>query len=618
MNNTIMKYVLSLILVLFSTLAFAQNTYDFAKAEKNARKLVSIQPDSALAIIKKTLAQQSVHDSVYGAMYNIYGIYYGMRGNNDSLIYYQKKSISYLEEYPELKAGSLKNLSIGYRNKGDFESALTHINLALEINRRIKNNVGIAVDYGEIASVYNTMSNYEKSIGYLLKGIEILKKEKKQEKLPALEQKLANTYLAQRNFKFAIDLYTECLKDFKRQGQMKNYYLTLVNLAEAKIHVDDYNGAKNSLAEAIKGLEEFGDKSMIGICYAKLGNAEQNLKHHPQALAAYKKGIDILLEAKSNRTLRIASEYLDLLNQDKNYSQSLDMVARIDGSGLFGISPDEDRMLYKKSVGDAYSGAHNSEAAIKAYQETIRLKDSIAATERQMAIREVQAKFQTELQREKNVSLEATNKVLEKDLKTERTLALLYVIGALSIIITVLLALRSFRLKNRLQNEELKTLAAEKNMIQQQHQHEQELINAQRETIDEKQRELASTALRMASFQDGVTQIIEKCSSGEINKIADMKKELQLLAKQEDYWKQFETRFNNVHPEFGTSLQMRFSKLTKNDVEFCSLLKLNLSNKEIASLLQISHESAITKKYRIKKKMEINDDEEFERLLMEM
>jgi len=34
--------------------------------------------------------------------------------------------------------------------------------------------------------------------------------------------------------------------------------------------------------------------------------------------------------------------------------------------------------------------------------------------------------------------------------------------------------------------------------------------------------------------------------------------------------------------------------------------------------LQISHESAITKKYRIKKKMEINDDEEFEKLLMEM
>jgi len=48
------------------------------------------------------------------------------------------------------------------------------------------------------------------------------------------------------------------------------------------------------------------------------------------------------------------------------------------------------------------------------------------------------------------------------------------------------------------------------------------------------------------------------------------------------------------------------------------LFKLNLSNKEIASLLQISHESAITKKYRIKKKMEISDDTEFEKVLMSL
>jgi DNA-binding CsgD family transcriptional regulator len=44
-------------------------------------------------------------------------------------------------------------------------------------------------------------------------------------------------------------------------------------------------------------------------------------------------------------------------------------------------------------------------------------------------------------------------------------------------------------------------------------------------------------------------------------------------------------------------------------------LKLNLSNKEISSLLQISYESTLTKKYRIKKKMQIQDDEEFEKLL---
>jgi len=615
-----MKYLLYLFISFISLSGFAQQREsELIKAEKDARRLVNRQPDSALIIIKRTIARQGLHDTIYGNMYNVYGIYQGMRGNSDSLIYYQKKSISYLENHPSLKARSLANLSVGYRNKGEFETALTNINLALEINKRIKNSLGIAIDYGELASVYNTQADYEKAIYYLLKGIDILKKEKGPNKqLPALEQKLANTYLAQRNFKFAIDLYKDCLENFKKQGQMKNYYLTLVNLAEALIHTEDFNGAKKALAEAVTGLESFGDKSMLGICYAKLGNIEQRLGNHSKALLSYKKGANLLLDAKSTWAVRIASEYMELLNKDKNYKESLEIIARVEKLGLFNNSANEDKMFYKKAEGDAYSGTDNDAMAIKAYQETIRMKDSLALADRETALRDVQAKFQTELQREKNLSLQANNKSLQKSIEAEKTRKWLYGMAILAAAVLILLALRGYWLKARLQTEQLKAVEAEKNMIQQQHVYEQELTNTQREVIDEKQRELTSTALRMANFQDGVMQIIDKCNSGAISKVSDLKKELQLLARQEDYWKQFETRFNHLHPEFGNSLQNRFAKLTKNDIEFCSLLKLNLSNKEIASLLQISHESAITKKYRIKKKMEINDDEEFERLLTEM
>ncbi|WP_116789745.1 tetratricopeptide repeat protein [Flavobacterium psychrotrophum] len=613
-----MKYIFYLLIFFVSFTCFAQRENEFSKTIKDAQRLVYKQPDSALVIVKRVLAKPNLPDTIYGSMYNIYGIYYGMRGNNDSLIYYQKKSISYLDNYPEFKARSLANLGVGYRNKGEYNTAISTFNAALEINRKIKNDTGIAVDYGELASVYNTMGDYEKSINLLISAIDIVKKDKKQDKLPALQQKLANTYLAQRNFKFAIDLYMDCLPNFKKMGQLKNYYLTLVNLAEARIHLEDLSGAKSALAEAIKGLEDFGDKSIIGISYGKLGNIEEGLGNHAKALASYKKGLELMLQVKSNRAVRVASEYIGLLNKDKNAVAALALAARIDRSGLFENSPNEDKMFYKKAVGDAYSNNNNESAAIKAYQETIVMKDSIAANDRQTAIGEAQAKFETELQREKNAALQANNKSLQKTIEAEKTRRWLYGMGILAIGILILLALRGYFLKSRLQAEQLRTIEAEKNMIQQQHLHEQELTNAQREIIDEKQRELTSTALRMANFQDGVMQIIDKCNTGEISKMSDLKKELQTLAKQEDYWKQFETRFNNLHPEFGNSLQHRFTKLTKNDIEFCSLLKLNLSNKEIASLLQISHESAITKKYRIKKKMEINDDDEFERMLTEM
>ena len=616
-----MSHKIYLIILFITALGFAQKPdYDFVKAENDCRKLIYSNPDSAIVVIKKTLSQRgNLHDTIYGNTYALYGLYYNMKGKPDSTIYFLKKSLTYLDKYPRNKTRSLVNLSMGYRGKADYKNAIACLNENIIINTREKNMVGIAIAYSEMASNYNLMMEFSTAVDYLLKATAILKENKKGVKqLPAIKQKLANTYLAMNNYKFAADLYRETLVTFKEIGQLKNYYLTLVNLAEALTHTGDFAGARSAATEAIGGLEKFGDKEMIGIAYSKIGNIEKALKHYDKATAAYQTAINNFISVRSNRIIRIGGDYIDMLNKQKNFTKALEVIKTIDKLNIFNMANREDQSIYKNAVADAYDGTHNDKEALKAYKHTIDIMDSLSADERRNEIRSIQAKFQTELQREKNLALEANNKVLQKNIEGEKTRMLLYTIGVLVILVLILLVLRGYWLKNRLQNEQLKSVEAEKNMLQQRHLHEQELTNAQREIIEEKQRELTSTALRMASYQDAVNEIIEKCESNTIAKIADVKKELSQLVRQQDYWKQFETRFNNLHPEFGTSLTNRFAKLTKNDIEFCSLLKLNLSNKEIASLLQISHESAITKKYRIKKKMEINDDDEFEKLLMEI
>ena len=605
------------LLLLISALSFGQKAYDFKAAELESRKLVYAYPDSALTIIKRTLSQKgTVHDTVYGNTYNLYGVYYGMIGKPDSTIYYMKKSLTYLDDYPKIRARSLMNLSVGYRNKGDYKTSIKHLNEAIAIHKKENNKVGVAMGYGELASTYNLMLDFDKSVDYLLKAIEILKAEKNTSKLTAIKQKLANTYLAKQNYQFAIDLYRECLVEFKASGMLKNYYLTLVNLSDAQINSKDYTGAKKTLQEAIPGLEKFGDKELIGICHSKVGDLETRLGHPAKAALAYEKSLASLKESKSVRVIRIGGDYINLLNKQGNYQKSLEIIESIEPMKRFKSANIQDQMVYKNAVADTYRATNNDKEAIKAYQQTIAIKDSIASAEKASAVEEIQAKFQTELQREKNLALEISNGALQKAVKIEKMMRVLYIIISIAIIVLILLFLRGYWLRNKLQKEELKSIEAEKNLIQQQHLHEQELTNAQREIIEEKQRELTSTALRMANYQDSISEIIEKCESANFTKVSDVKKELQHLMKQKDYWKQFETRFNSLHPEFSNVLTSRYSKLTKNDVEFCSLLKLNLSNKEIASLLQISHESAITKKYRIKKKMEINDDEEFEKILM--
>jgi tetratricopeptide (TPR) repeat protein len=609
----------NLLTLLFPVLCLAQGTnYNFKEAELKARELVFTQPDSALVIIKKTLANSAgAHDTIKGNTYHLYGLYYNMKGMSDSAIYYYKKSLPYIDNYPKIILRPYINISASYRNKGEYETSLKYLNDALTVTKKDNNKTGEAMLYGEMASNYNYMRQYEKSVDLLLKAIAILKTEKKTKQLYAIKQKLANTYLGMENFNFAIDLYKECLPGFKEIGAEKNYYLTYINIGEAYIRLNNLQEAKKALKIAVDGLKKFDDKELIGITYSKIGNIENLERNRESALKNYKKSLDLLLEVKSLWTLRIAGEYIDILNQMGRYSEALAIINKTAPFQKNTKLNMVDRVVYEKAIAETYSKTNDSKA-ISAYKNTITLMDSISSAEKEDAVKEIQAKFQTDLQREKNVVLAAKNNALTKAMKAEKKLLYLYIIMSISFIVLILLYLRSYWFKNKLQHEQIKAVESEKALLQQQHLHELELNNAQKEIIEEKERELTSTTLQMANYQDSITQILEKCDLGEITKVSELKKELQHLIKQKDYWRQFETRFNSIHPEFNQKLGNKFSKLTKNDLEFCSLLKLNLSNKEIASLLQISHESAITKKYRIKKKMQITDDDEFEKILSEI
>ncbi len=74
-------------------------------------------------------------------------------------------------------------------------------------------------------------------------------------------------------------------------------------------------------------------------------------------------------------------------------------------------------------------------------------------------------------------------------------------------------------------------------------------------------------------------------------------------------WSFFEQAFNNVDKDFLEKIKSKHSDLTPNDLRFCAYLRLNLNSKEIASLLNISIKSVETKRYRLRKKLELEHND---------
>jgi tetratricopeptide (TPR) repeat protein len=604
------------ILFLFPTLLNSQEgTFDYKAQEAKIVKYIYSQPDSTKAVIEYVLSQKNLPDSLRGTIYNVYGIYYTNLGKTDSSLIYYKKSVAQLRNYPRIRTMPLMNMSIAYRNRGEYTESFKYLEQALEINKKLGLKVSEAMVYSNMSSNYQFTEEYDKAVKYLLLAIDIVKKEGDMTYLVNLNQKLANTYMKLRNFTFAKDMYEECLAEFRAQNDNVNHALTLINYAECVIHMGELDNAKKSLRAAIKELDGYKNRDHLAVAYSKLANIAKHEKRSSDAHKNYKAALKIMKEMNSLNIVMIGAEYLEFLNAEKNFPEGLKIIEFVKTTPIYHNATPQDKARLDVAAAETYKNTNNDKKALEGLLAAIKIKDSLAAANNEDYTKELQAKFQTQLQNEKKAALKTKNDALQAAVDGEHTLLFIY--GALSLlaIILILVFLRSYWLSNNLQRVALKQAEAEKSLALQQHLHEQELTNAQRQQIHEKERELTSTTLKMAHYQNNLQEIIEKCEAEALTKIPEVKKELQMLMKQKEYWKQFETRFNNLHPEFGHTLINRYDQLTKSDVEFCSLLKLNLSNKEISSLLQISYESTLTKKYRIKKKMQIQDDEEFEKLL---
>ena len=83
-------------------------------------------------------------------------------------------------------------------------------------------------------------------------------------------------------------------------------------------------------------------------------------------------------------------------------------------------------------------------------------------------------------------------------------------------------------------------------------------------------------------------------------------------------WKFFEEAFNNADKDFLKKIKKKHTALTPNDLKLCAYLRLNLSSKEIAPLLNISHRSVEVKRYRLRKKMELPHEASLTNYILEI
>jgi AraC family chitin signaling transcriptional activator len=149
---------------------------------------------------------------------------------------------------------------------------------------------------------------------------------------------------------------------------------------------------------------------------------------------------------------------------------------------------------------------------------------------------------------------------------------------------------------------ELKEMEAQKEIIQLRNNHLSLDIEA-------RNRELAISTMNMIkknetlnAIKDELSQLKDESGIRSVMKVIDKN-----LNNKED-WKFFEEAFNHADKNFFKKVKEIHPELTSNDLRLCVYLRMNLSSKEIAPLLNISHRSVEIKRYRLRKKINLSRD----------
>lgn len=144
---------------------------------------------------------------------------------------------------------------------------------------------------------------------------------------------------------------------------------------------------------------------------------------------------------------------------------------------------------------------------------------------------------------------------------------------------------------------------------------EQQLMKLRNEQlsqdVDNKNRELAVSTMSLNSKNELLAFIkedLKKTSQDDNKNIKSVIRTINDNITEEDSWKVFKEAFDNADKDFLKRIKQLHPLLTPNDLRLCAYLRLNLSSKEIAPLFNISVRSVEIKRYRLRKKMDLQHE----------
>jgi hypothetical protein len=374
-------------------------------------------------------------------------------------------------------------------------------------------------------------------------------------------------------------------------------------ISNAYGRLKQYDKATQYAQKTLTLAEQIKDNPLVIEVQSLFGWIATEQKQYAKGRVYYEKSCELASQAQDWQTFANNLQYLaDNYIQENLYQDAINYALKsLQLAQQYALQAEEKNAC--RILAFLHSRQGRFEEAYRYEQRYNVLKDTLFNLQKKQQIAELMVEYETG-KKTQQIQL------LEKDqlLKEYAIYVLAFVLCLL-----IIVAIYRYQLQKKLHKAQQNAIVTKLALQEMENKIAQERMEEQ---IAFQERELASNTMHIFQKNEMLNTLQERLNELAPEVKAQVKPLLQDVRNTIDLdkdWDNFQRHFIEVHPKFFDSLLEVFPTLSQTELKLLAYIRMKLSNKEVASLMNVATKSVEMSRYRLKKKFNLGAEDSLDR-----
>jgi len=470
-----------------------------------------------------------------------------------------------------------------------------------------KDLVGTGICLQQMGQICYYLGNYPQALDLHLQADTIFRKEGRREQVAANLDDMGILYYYNRQLPLARKQYDEALSIYREVGDGNGLAGTYGKIGHLYEKQQRYDSAFYFQRLALLQYSRIAQKQGMAKIYENIGSIYEDLEHYDSAYRYFSNSLALYQQAGEEvGSIEVVNNLGDIYRKTGRYREAIVQT----GKALALAEQTND--LYEKGaayrdLGKAYHLLGQEDSAYHYLELSRRATLDIYSKENNRQTAFLSVLFDIDKKNDEIVKLENAKKIT-----LILTVAGIVVIVLLVILGGVVISRQRLRIKNEriLSEHDRHVYETQHDLMQAELKNKQLQEDKLVRELEVKRKGLTTYTLHVIQKNQLLEELRDRLGTLVRDDKRDQKKQLQHLVQQinqnfnhDQNWNEFRETFEQVHQQFFDKLKDYCEELTGNDLRLLALMKLNLASQDIAVLLGISQDSLRVSRYRLRKKL---------------